>query len=148
MPRRRHASLPLSCLFMTSHLRTHQADLHSTAPLQVPPGCAGWPQFPFLANFCVCLCVGGSLPFGWGFVLQFDMHVSGGLCALLLTQHGQRDDGCVGGWGWKSGVRRSGNVQGVLSVSRRDSRGSNRSQCGVEQGQSLGSPPTLWPHLP
>lgn len=77
-------------------------------------------------------------------MLQFDMHVSGGLCALLLTQHGQRDDGCAGGWGQKTGVRRSGYVQGVLSVSR----GSNRSQCGVEQGQSLGSPPKLWPHLP
>lgn len=72
-----------------------RAALHSTAHLQVSSSCAGWPQFPFLVNFCNYLRFGGSLPSRWGgTVLQCGMHFSdGAYSAFDLAQ-------CVSGyWG-------------------------------------------------
>lgn len=50
---------------MISQLRTHQAALHSMAPLQVSFSCAGWPQFPFPVNFVVN-CVWGVVSLSGG----------------------------------------------------------------------------------
>lgn len=72
-----------------------QVALHSTLHLQVSSRCSGWPQFPFLVNFCNYLCFGGSLPSRWGgtFLMvaySFDPAWDSTMTAVCV---------CGGGWG-------------------------------------------------